>query len=110
MYSAFDAKADALALRFCAKAEALWAREQSHNIDSPNNIVAAQFLSLGYLGHGRDHSVIRYLTAAAKMGARMGFFGIAGQASFTNSGSSTPTEEEEISRRYTAWGIFNWLT
>jgi len=79
MYSAISDQADQLAIRFCAEAERLWQIEQENGTDSVLNLAAAEFLSLGYLGQGRDHSVLRYLKEAANMGSRMSLFAVGDQ-------------------------------
>lgn len=108
MYSAVDDRAGELARRFCDKAEYLWAIERDKGIDSTTSLAATEFLSMGYLGHGRDHAVLKYLTEAANMGARMGFFKLPGLAK-TNY-TRDYTGDEQASRRYAAWGAFNWIT
>lgn len=105
MYSAIDPRTDKLAAEFCAEAERRWDDERSRGIDSLPNLAAAEFLSLGYLGQGRDHSVLKYMTEACEMGNRMSLFGgeeytIAEQEILTNDASSA--------RMYAAWGSFNF--
>lgn len=109
MYSAVDDRASELVPHFCSKAEALWETERKNQVDSITNIAAAEFLSLGYLGHGRDHSVIQYLTEAANMGARMGLFRVAGQTATVNTDAQDLSADAQSSHQYAAWGVFNWL-
>lgn len=108
MYSAIDDRTDQLALPFCHKAEYLWTLEREKGIDSTTNLAAAEFLSIGCLGHGRDHAVLEYLIEAANMGARMGLFNVPGQ--IQTSDTQNDIADEQISRRYAAWGVFNWIT
>lgn len=108
MYSAIDNRTDDLALPFCEKAERLWAMERDKGVDSTTNLAAAEFLSMGYLGHGRDHAVLEYLTEAAEMGARMGLFDSPGQTQSTDTRGNVA--DVQMSRRYAAWGVFNWIT
>lgn len=110
MYSAIDLRADELAVSFCTKAEALWAAERQKGIDSTTTIAATEFLSLGYLGHGRDHSVWKYAIEAANMGARMGLFKVAGQTQAGYGAEFDADGAAHTSRSYAAWGTFNWLT
>lgn len=108
MYSAIDDRTDQLALPFCNKAERLWAIERSKGIDSITNLAAAEFISMGYLGHGRDHAVLKYLTEAANMGARMGLFDLPHQSETI--AAQPNVANEQLSHRYAAWGAFNWIT
>ncbi|KJZ68893.1 hypothetical protein HIM_11715 [Hirsutella minnesotensis 3608] len=106
---AMDERTDELALRFCAEAESLWQDERTNGNDSVLTLAAAEFLSLGYLGQGKDHSVLKYLKEAADMGARMGLFTVEGQV-LSGACQSMPISEPRIPQMYAAWGIFNWLT
>ena len=114
MYSAYDHSTDGLAIHFCQEAESLWNIEIDKGNDSPLNIAAAEFLSLGYLGQGRDHSVLRYMTESAYMGCRMGFFGIKGYKNEEESNlvtsASPKIRKSPNAYKYAAWGVFNWLT
>lgn len=71
-------------------------------------MAAAEFLSLGYLGQGRDHKMLVYLSEATDMGIRLGLFGVERRA--------LPDEDSKLSaeakgaRGYAAWGVFNWIT
>ncbi|UNI22310.1 hypothetical protein JDV02_008209 [Purpureocillium takamizusanense] len=109
MYRAIDPKTDELAMRFSLEAESLWDKEFGN--DNVVNIAAAQFLSLGFLGHGRNHKVLQYMGHASDMARRMNLFG-----SSTNDETNTTlsikemTAEESRARMYAAWGVFNWIT
>lgn len=111
MYSAIDHHTDELALQFCTEAERLWAIEQRKGNDTILNIAAIEFISLGYLGQGRDHSVLKYLSQAAQMGVRMRLFGIEPEdTTSTLTDGTTLTDDAKSAHMYTAWGVFNWLT
>lgn len=68
MYSSIDSKTDVLAMNFCTEAEMLWAVERANRHDSIMNAAAAEFLCLGYLGQGRDHAILMYVSEVAEMG------------------------------------------
>lgn len=111
MYSSIDPKTDALAIQFCTEAESLWTVERSNNRDSLLNAAAAEFLCLGYLGHGRDHAIVTYVTEVSEMGVRMGLFGIDDEDGLKEAGISAGLSDEDTSARmYAAWGMFNWIT
>ena len=111
MYSSIDSKTDALAMSFCTEAERLWAFERSNERDSVMTVAAAEFLCLGYLGQGRDHAILTYVSEASNMGLRMGLFGIEGQDSMKEtSWAAEVTDEATRARMYVAWGVFNWIT
>ncbi|PNY25245.1 N-terminal fungal transcription regulatory domain-containing protein [Tolypocladium capitatum] len=104
MYSAIDPQTDELTARFCAEAERCWEMERGTN--STVNIAAAQFLSLGYLGQGRDHAVLQYLGAAYNMGIEMGLFDVEDGAPSI----AKLTGEAKCAHMYAAWGVFNWIS
>lgn len=106
MYSAFEPHTDELTLLFCREAELLWNSERSHGNDTAMNLAAAVFLCLGYLGQGRDHSVLKYLAEATDMGTRMSFFGTH-QSSMDNL-AGLNVNVAEAGEGYTAWSVFNW--
>lgn len=106
MYSAVDPSIDVHAITFCMEAESIWKTERAH--DSTPNLAAALFLSLGYLGQGRDHAVLSYISQATKMAVRLGLFGIEdnGQAKVK---VDKMTTEAASAYLYAAWGSFNWI-
>ncbi|KID83776.1 N-terminal fungal transcription regulatory domain-containing protein [Metarhizium guizhouense ARSEF 977] len=111
MYSAIDPQTDQIAIRFCTEAESHWTAERHKGNDSILILAATEFLCLGYLGQGRDHVVLRYLTEAADMAGRMGLFNTEGQVSGMETSSySNLAGAAKTSHMYAAWGIFNWLT
>ncbi|KAF4508846.1 hypothetical protein G6O67_005177 [Ophiocordyceps sinensis] len=108
MYSGIDPETEGQTTSLCAEAERLWNHERSKNRDSIQTMAAAEFLSLGYLGQGRDHKMLVYLSEATDMGIRLGLFGVERRA--------LPDEDSKLSaeakgaRGYAAWGVFNWIT
>jgi hypothetical protein len=94
-------------LQFCAEAEQLW-RTQKHT-DCILNLIAAQFLSLGTLGHGRDHAVLLYASEASRMAGRLGLFGVQeDNPAFQE--ISMLSKESRKAYTYAAWGSFNCAT
>lgn len=113
MYSSIDPQTDALALSFCTEAEKLWNVERDNKRDSVLNIAATEFLCLGYLGQGRDHAILKYVTEASEMGVRMGLFGVPDQNDGAGEEVGKPvqvTDQETKGRMHAAWGVFNWIT
>ncbi|KAL7944147.1 N-terminal fungal transcription regulatory domain-containing protein [Trichoderma barbatum] len=106
MNSSQDPESGPLALSFCSEAESLW--EQQRNHDTVLNLAALQFLSLGYLGQGRDHVVLAYVNEASQMAVRMGLFGVGGNHKQQEiDGMPEPARTAHL---YAAWGSFNWIT
>lgn len=99
MYCAIEPQADEFALSFCEEAEELWRVERDQEHDSTMSLSATVFLCMGYLGQGRDHSVLKYLAEVTEMGTRMGLFGVK-----DGKQKATPTGVDS----YAAWGVFNW--
>ncbi|KAK2590778.1 hypothetical protein QQS21_011532 [Conoideocrella luteorostrata] len=95
-----------LTLRFCAEAESLW--EHERHIDCILNLVAVQFLSIGYLGQGRGHIVLSYLNEASSMALRMDLFGTIEKNAADRIGRMSV--EAKMAHSYAAWGTFNWIT
>ena len=111
MYSSIDPNTDALAMSFCKEAEKLWAIERNNKRDSLMNVAAAEFLCLGYLGQGRDHAILAYVSEAADMGTRLGLFDIEAQDDAEETGKSfNTTNDATRARAHAAWGVFNWIT
>jgi uncharacterized protein YpiB (UPF0302 family) len=107
MYSGMHVQADQYAIQFCTEAEQLWTTEK--DLDSVLNVAAALFLSLGYMGHGRDHSVLQYLQLAADMATRLGLF--SGQQDMVRGVDVSHMSSDVASQHlYAAWGAFNWVT
>lgn len=111
MYSSVDTNTNALAMSFCIEAERLWAIERSNNRDSILNIAAVEFLGLGYLGQGRDHAILSYVSEATQMGQRMALFGVENQENLAKSSHGPEFADKPMrARMHAAWGIFNWIT
>jgi hypothetical protein len=110
MYGYIRPETGELANKFLAEAERLWAVERELQRDSYNNIAAAEFLCLGYLGQGKDHAIIAYIHATSEMGKRMGLFGYDFSDIREDPQSAEMTDEGMRAKAFAAWGIFNWLT
>lgn len=110
MYSLIEPTTIDFAMKFCTEAEALWRTERTHNRDSFTAMAAAEFLCLGYLGQGRNHVILTYVSEVSSMGGRLGLFSIRGEDVATE--ASRPTESADFTRArdYASWGAFNWLT
>ncbi|KAI9163631.1 N-terminal fungal transcription regulatory domain-containing protein [Paramyrothecium foliicola] len=109
MYCTVDPSVESLPLQFCEQAESMWKSVvDSPAADSALNLAALQFLSLGYLGQGRDHAVLRYLAQAIQMGERMGLFGVDDD----RAADVLETMSADAARNFVhaAWGVFNWVT
>lgn len=112
MYSSITPETYTLALDFCAEAEKLWRVERSSGRDTLTTLAAAEFLCLGYLGQGRDHAILAYVSEASRMGQRMGLFGVEPEEG-TTLGSEYTTDaagDAARARAFVAWGVFNWIT
>lgn len=72
MYSAVDSTVQSFIPQFCEEAEKRWSLEKA--TDSLLNLAATQLLGLAYLGNGKDHYVLTYVSEVNAMGARMGLF------------------------------------
>lgn len=95
-----------LALQLCGEAEGLWRKEDRR--ESILNLAALQFLSLGYLGQGRDHAVLSYLREASRMAVEMGLFGV--EDDRAQEYIATLSADEKEAHIFTAWGSFNYAT
>lgn len=113
MYNAVDAEAGALAVQFCTEAERLWKIECSNQRDNIMAVAAAEFLCLGYLGQGRDHAILMYVSEASQMGQRMGLFGVELEAGPNEMEKADDmhdiTDSDTSARMYASWGVFNWI-
>lgn len=111
MYSGIDSKTYVLVTSFCTEAERLWLIERRNGRDSIMNAAAAEFLCLGYVGQGRDHAVLTYISEASEMGVRMGLFGVDdNDATSKTLKQAGVTDKAKSARRHAAWGVFNWIT
>jgi hypothetical protein len=105
MYTAVDLAASQYTPLFEKEAEDLWAAEK-HN-DCFLNIAASQLLSLAYLGHGKDHFVLKYVASMNRMGTRLGLLGL--PVSDATKKLKWVTAELSGPASYAAWGAFNWI-
>ena len=105
MYAAIDHRASTSASLFRVAAERLWYTER--NNDSILNMATAQFLSLDFIGQGKDHAVLTHRTEASNMGIRLGLFGV--HDNVARSSLASLTAEDRSAYAYTAWGVFNWI-
>ncbi|KAM5381974.1 hypothetical protein ACJZ2D_002762 [Fusarium nematophilum] len=105
MYSASDPATKAHIPLFGEEAEKRWSDERVN--DSLLNLASAQLLSLAYLGDGKDHFVLTYVSEANAMGIRMGLFGIKPTAAAEKAREVSPELQRATS--YAAWGTFNWI-
>ncbi|QYS95150.1 Zn(2)-C6 fungal-type domain-containing protein [Trichoderma simmonsii] len=107
MYSAVDPSIDVHAIAFCTEAESIWKTEREH--DAIPNLAAALFLSLGYLGQGRDHAVLSYISQATRMAVRLGLFGVEDDSE-AKLKVDEMTAEAASAYLHAAWGSFNWIS
>ncbi|OHE98234.1 hypothetical protein CORC01_06431 [Colletotrichum orchidophilum] len=104
IYAAIDEKARRYTDSFCKEAEELWLDEQRN--DTILNAASAQLLSLAYLGHGKDHYVLKFLSAAIGMGKRLSLLGVDPSLARRNLANLSPDVQKRMA--FTAWGLFNW--
>ncbi|QGI96754.1 hypothetical protein CEK26_009823 [Fusarium fujikuroi] len=105
MYSAVDSTVQPFIPQFCEEAEKRWSLEKA--TDSLLNLAATQLLGLAYLGNGKDHYVLTYVSEVNAMGARMGLFGV--EQSVANSKAKQVSPELQSATSYAAWGAFSWI-
>ena len=104
MYSAVDENTSSLVQPFCDEA----VKHLKGGIpDSLASIAGLQLLSLAYIGHGKDHCVLRYRNEAYQMGRRMSFLGVE-HALASKECEAIPDDMIRPSS-YAAWGTFNWI-
>ena len=104
MHTAFDEEAGVHIQPLCDEAERCWNQELS---DSLANVAALSLLSLAYIGHGKDHCVLRYRNEACRMAQRMSLLGV-DQDEASVAYQATP-DELKSAASYAAWGTFNWM-
>lgn len=105
MYSVVDSTVQSLIPQFCEEAEKRWSLEKA--TDSLLNLAATQLLGLAYLGNGKDHYVLTYVSEVNAMGARMGLFGVEQSVAILKAKQVSP--ELQSATSYAAWGAFNWI-
>lgn len=106
MYGAIDRRSTKFAISFCREAENQW--PIGNQRDTVLRMAAAEFMSLAYLGQGRDHSHLKYLAEAASIGLRLGLFGVE-RSSITTEIEKMPPDLASA-YMHAAWGVFNWIT
>ncbi|KAK8024103.1 hypothetical protein PG993_012169 [Apiospora rasikravindrae] len=104
MYSAIDKEVKKHARLFCAEAERLWL--EAKHTDTLLNMAGAQLLSLAFMGHGKDHACLKYLTEAVNMGVRLKLFGRLDAIGEEDQRKMAVDDQSATS--FAAWGIFNW--
>ncbi|TVY67247.1 hypothetical protein Focb16_v011215 [Fusarium oxysporum f. sp. cubense] len=105
MYSASAPEVREYLPQFSEEAEKRWSDEKA--TDSLPNLAGMQLLGLAYLGDGKDHYILTYVTEANAMGTRMGQFGVKTDEVASKSQEITP--ELQTATSYAAWGTFNWI-
>ncbi|KAM6529156.1 hypothetical protein FALCPG4_007302 [Fusarium falciforme] len=87
------------------EAEKRWSDDKA--TDSLSNLAGTQLLGLAYLGDGKDHYVLTYVSEANAMGTRMGLFGVKPDMVASKIREIAPELQNATS--YAAWGTFNWI-
>lgn len=105
MYSASDPQVKEYLPRFSEEAEKRWSNDKA--TDSLLNLAGTQLLGLAYLGDGKDHYVLTFVSEANTMGTRMGLFGVKPDVVANKSREIAPELRNATS--YAAWGTFNWV-
>lgn len=105
MYSGSDPSIKEYIPQFCAEAEHRWTDDKA--TDSLLNLASTQLLGLAYLGDGKDHHVLTYVSEANAMGTRMGLFGVDPTEAASKAQEIPPALQNATS--YAAWGTFNWI-
>ncbi|EXK23545.1 hypothetical protein FOMG_19693 [Fusarium oxysporum f. sp. melonis 26406] len=105
MYSALDRTVKKYTSQFCEEAERRWSEEKSK--DSFLTLAGTQLLGLAYIGDGKDHYVLTYISEANSMGTRLGLFGVDPTVVTPKTREESPEFQSAIS--YAAWGSFNWI-
>ena len=105
MYSAINDRVHRHIDDLRREAERIW--ETEHENQSVQNLAAAQFMCMSYLGRGRDHATLQYLAEASAMGVGLGLFGADDKTTYKMfSGLSTT---EQVAYSWTAWGCYNCI-
>ncbi|EGU71754.1 hypothetical protein FOXB_17737 [Fusarium oxysporum f. sp. conglutinans Fo5176] len=105
MYSGIDPSIKEYISLFCKEAEDRWTDEKA--TDSLLNLASTQLLGLAYLGDGKDHYILTYVSEANAMATRMGLFGVDPTVAVSKAQEITPALQNATS--YAAWGTFNWI-
>jgi hypothetical protein len=107
MYSTVDPEVEDLSCQFCEEAEGLLELQSQQEEDTMIHLAALQFLSLGYLGQGRDHAVLKYLNQAISTGERLGLWGVDDDRAKTRMNKMGSAEANNY--QVITWGVFNWI-
>jgi hypothetical protein len=105
MYSGSDPAIKEYTPQFCEEAEHRWTDEKP--TDSLLNLASTQLLCLAYLGDGKDHYILTYVSEANAMATRMGLFGVDPVVAARKAQEIVPALQNATS--YAAWGTFNWI-
>ncbi|KAH7185701.1 uncharacterized protein B0J16DRAFT_355954 [Fusarium flagelliforme] len=105
MYSGIDSAVQKYITQFCEESEKRWSLEKL--TDSLLTLAATQLLGLGYLGNGKDHYVLTYVSEVNSMGTRLGLFGVEPSVAVERARKVSP--EMQSATSYAAWGTFNWI-
>ncbi|KAH7247419.1 uncharacterized protein BKA55DRAFT_739434 [Fusarium redolens] len=105
MYSALDPTVKSYTPQFSDETEKRWAEDKS--TDSLLTLAGIPLLGLSYLGDGKDHYALTYVSEANSMGTRMGFFGTEHTVAMPK--VREVNSELQSATSYAAWGTFNWL-
>ncbi|KAG8671404.1 hypothetical protein FPOAC2_04740 [Fusarium poae] len=105
MYSGIDSAVGKYIPEFCEETEKRWSSEKT--TDSLLTLAAIELLGLGYLGNGKDHYVLTYVSEVNSMGRRMGLFGVDSNVAIAKAKQVSPDMQSATS--YAAWGTFNWI-
>ena len=105
MYSGVDFTVQKYITQFCEESEKRWSLEKL--TDSLLTLAATQLLGLGYLGNGKDHYVLTYVSEVNSMGTRLGLFGVEPSVAVERARKISP--EMQSATSYAAWGTFNWI-
>ncbi|KAM0556847.1 hypothetical protein ACHAPJ_005519 [Fusarium lateritium] len=105
MYNTLNSNVKQYIPQFCEEAEKRWTEEKWR--DSLLTLAATQLLGLAYLGDGKDHYVLTYVSEVNSMGTRMGLFGVESSVAISKARELSP--EMQSATSYAAWGTFNWI-
>ncbi|KAJ4254295.1 hypothetical protein NW762_009886 [Fusarium torreyae] len=101
MYSTLNSTVKHYVPQFCEEAEKRWTEEKWR--DSLLTLAATQLLGLAYLGDGKDHYVLTYVSEVNSMGIRMGLFGVESSVVISKARELSP--EMQSATSYAAWGV-----
>ncbi|KAM5529810.1 Nitrogen assimilation transcription factor nit-4-like protein 1 [Fusarium oxysporum f. sp. phaseoli] len=105
MYSGIDPSIKEYIAQFCEEAEYRWADEKAN--DCLLNLASTPLLGLAYLGDGKDHYILTYVSEANAMATRMGLLGVDPAVAASEAQEITPALQNATSSA--AWSTFNWI-